>query len=96
MSSRFNRSGSTFATHTLGVDNIVEAQLGDKGVKLEEERERLADTTYCVRYCYCSLLAGVENRRHVSRKLRGPTHLPAAPQTTALTMTAALAQVDTL
>jgi hypothetical protein len=32
-------------SNTLGVDDIVERELSDRGVELEEERERLADTT---------------------------------------------------
>jgi hypothetical protein len=33
-------------SNTLGVDDIVERELSDRGVELEEERERLADTTW--------------------------------------------------
>lgn len=40
-----NISRAVRPTYTGGVDDIVEGELGDKGVKLEEEREGLADTT---------------------------------------------------
>lgn len=32
-------------THTFGVDDIVEGELGDQRVELEEEGQGLADTT---------------------------------------------------
>lgn len=41
------------STHTNGVDDIVERELGDGGVELEEEREGLADTA-----CWVSGIVG--------------------------------------
>lgn len=32
-------------TYTDGVDNIVQAQFSDQGVELEEQGQRLSDTT---------------------------------------------------
>lgn len=47
LSAEIRQSPAPLATYTLGVDDIVEGELGDKGVKLEEQREGLTDTACC-------------------------------------------------
>jgi hypothetical protein len=70
-------------THTKGIDHIVERKLCDEWVELEEEGERLADTT-CAR--------GREGQRQLEpgwvtmRSCSARAGSPAAPQTTALTI----------
>lgn len=45
-SKKGRQPGAQGSTHTGSVDDIVERELGDERVELEEEGQRLADTTW--------------------------------------------------
>lgn len=73
----------TRKTHTGGVDDIVQAQFGDDRVELEQQGQRLSDSTCQAKGAREQVSLGkTESRRMVW--VSGD--LPAAPATTALTI----------